>query len=149
MEQQLLFVRLRYVLRFQFSRTVLAPMLSGRVLSEAPRGAGFRRNHFFSRMLWCVGAWMCLYITCIMYGGLGTPWEQTIHPHTCPCPIFTPFELTCFATFVLLLKHVKKSSTDMILGKIVRRPQDFLKNQKYRLFSPLMKEMGADSNCPF
>jgi hypothetical protein len=41
------------------------------------------------------------------------------------------------------LKHVKNSSTDMILGKIVRRPQDCLKNQKSRLFmfSPLMKEM--------
>ena len=25
----------------------------------------------------------------------------------------------------------------------------FLKNQKSRLFSPLMKEMGADINCPF
>ena len=32
------------------------------------------------------------------------------------------------------LKHVKKNSTDMILGKIVRRPQDFLKNQKYLVF---------------
>ena len=37
----------------------------------------------------------------------------------------------------------------MILGKIVRCPQDFLKDQKSRLFSPLMKEMGADINCPF
>ena len=35
----------------------------------------------------------------------------------------------------------------MILGKIVRCPQDFLKDQKSRLFFPvvaLMKEMGAD-----
>ena len=47
------------------------------------------------------------------------------------------------------LKHVKKSSADMIMGKLVRCPQDFLKNQKSRLFSPLMKEMVADVDFPF
>jgi hypothetical protein len=78
--EQLLFVRLRYVLRFQF-RVPCSPMLPGRVLSEAPRGAVFVRLIFFHSAWWCFGAWMSLYIARIMYGGLGSKLFTHIHVH--------------------------------------------------------------------